>query len=320
MKKGNVMGMLAAVGLFMAAPAAAVAGGKCNVGGCPGHEVPSLEAQNIVRTVADKLIRQNPMLANSVAPGNPPKLEWRVSPVPPLNYGVMHLVVNGPNGSQVDLPLRFYVADRGLKSLVISGAFMDANGEPVDKDQVKMVMLKMPGAAPAGPKAAAEIEKKQWAVVHPGKVRVVLFTDPDCPFCDRLRPSVVRMLREHPEVGLEVYYTPLTMLHPTARAKALVLLSVPAKQRLEAEGILHNVQSDDLKVLKQALEAKGIMVSPMLEKFAARRLEEGIRIAQKAGFGNSTPIVAFVGSHDVVAGAVPYEQLVSHLKSGKGGA
>ncbi len=300
---------LALMGFFMAGSASA--GTECNVSGCPGHEAPSLEAQNVAKKVAEKMIASNAMLANAIDRSFTPTWEWRVSPVPPLNYGIMHIHVKGPNGSLMDLPLRFIVADRGLDSLVSSGAFVDVTGEPVDNDQVKITMLRMPSEKPK--QNAATIEQKKWAIVHPGKVRVVLFTDPDCPFCAQLRPSIVRMLKEHPEVQLEVYYTPLEMLHPTARAKAKVLLSVSPRSRLKAEGILHEVQSGDVAELERALRKKGINIDPGLKRLAEKRLESGIEIARKAGFGNSTPIVAFVKKRDVVTGAVPYERLVSHL-------
>lgn len=169
--------------------------------------------------------------------------------------------------------------------------------------------------APQNKNATAKLDlsNMEWAVVRPGSKPVVLFTDPECPFCNRLRPKIVRMLKEHEDVKLLVVYTPLSTIHPNARAKSKVLLSVRPSQRLRAEEILHRVNSGDEKELKDALEEKGIRIVPELAEKAEERLNQGLQFAYKIGFGTSTPVVAFIEKREAVNGDVDYNRLVSHL-------
>lgn len=308
-KKVGLLLLTLAVGGIL--PTHDAAASECNVAGCPGKEVPSLEAQRIAKEVATRMIMETPNLARNLVQGSKIELQWKVSPVPPLNFGVVYLDVRGPQNTIIHVPLRFYVADRGLDSLVISGVWLDANGKQADNEEIKVTKVETPQKDAAS--AKVDLSQLEWAVVHPGKKNVLLFTDPDCPFCARLRPKIVRMLKEHGDVKLSVIYTPLTSLHPNAWAKSKVLLSVRPAQRLRAEEILHGVNSGNEQELKDALEAKGIQIVPSLAAKAEERLNQGMQFAYKMGLGMSTPVVVFLDKRDAVNGDVDYNRLVSHL-------
>lgn len=49
---------------------------------------------------------------------------------------------------------------------------------------------------------------------------IVEYSDIDCPFCKRAKPTIDELLKEHPEYGFVYRHSPLVQLHPFAAYKA----------------------------------------------------------------------------------------------------
>ncbi|MEI8224003.1 MAG: thioredoxin domain-containing protein [bacterium] len=49
---------------------------------------------------------------------------------------------------------------------------------------------------------------------------IVEYSDIDCPFCKRAKPTIDQILKEHPEYALVYRHAPLVQLHPFAAYKA----------------------------------------------------------------------------------------------------
>lgn len=64
-------------------------------------------------------------------------------------------------------------------------------------------------------------------------VRMVEFSDYQCPFCQRSAPAVERFLANHPEVGVVYRHFPLSF-HPAAEGAALAAICAEAQGRFQA--------------------------------------------------------------------------------------
>ena len=124
-------------------------------------------------------------------------------------------------------------------------------------------------------KAVASLPLDKAIRIGSGPVRVVEFTDPDCPFCRRLE----KFFDDQPEIARKitryVFLTPIKKLHPKAEAKARWILS--QKDRAKALGSVMLEASldrkdfrvpagseDSLKVFQQAARQMGIRGTPIV--------------------------------------------------------
>jgi len=71
-----------------------------------------------------------------------------------------------------------------------------------------------------------------------GKNKLIVFSDPDCPFCQRLEADLVRL----PDTQVLVYPFPLTNLHPQARVVAESIWCSPDKQTAWRSYLLGNLR------------------------------------------------------------------------------
>jgi predicted DsbA family dithiol-disulfide isomerase len=64
------------------------------------------------------------------------------------------------------------------------------------------------------------------------KDKIVIFSDPICPFCQSYMPGILKAVKEHPDkIALFYYHFPLTMLHPEAPT------IIKATMALEKKGV-----------------------------------------------------------------------------------
>jgi len=277
-----------------------------NLSGCPGYESPSLEAQSIVELVIRKEISENVRVKLLIDKSFQAELNWRLSPVPGLNYGIYSTVVNSPQGIKYKMPFRVFVHDDGMNSLVTISGFVDGNGNSVDYKTVKV--------EPYAKLSDMKISPPQSSIISKGSVDVVVFSDPDCPVCKAMRPELERFIAKHRELNVSLIFTPIVSIHPNSRAKSLAILSVVAKQRLRAEKILESVGSGDVSVLRKTLSDQGLVVRKNLVASAKQRLIEGIKFASSLGFGNRTPIMVFPDTKNVIIGNANLSKMESKLK------
>lgn len=82
------------------------------------------------------------------------------------------------------------------------------------------------------PKQFAGLDPKliptQYAIVmgNPKATKkLYVFTDPDCPYCRQLHPILQQLVKERPDVAVNIMLYPLRQLHPQSYDKARVIIS-----------------------------------------------------------------------------------------------
>ena len=126
------------------------------------------------------------------------------------------------------------------------------------------------------------------------KKRLIVFTDPDCPFCARLHAELKKLL-ETEKVAIYVKFLPLKM-HPTAYDKARVIMQGP----------------DSAKLLDNAFSGRPIpAVTPQTP---SRGVDESMALAGRLGI-TATPTMVFPDG-TIHAGAMPAEEIEKMLAKG----
>ncbi|KJU84756.1 protein-disulfide isomerase-like protein [Candidatus Magnetobacterium bavaricum] len=56
------------------------------------------------------------------------------------------------------------------------------------------------------------------------KIKLIVFTDPECPFCKQLHEELKTLVEKRKDIGIHIILFPLTSIHPTSykKAKAIV--------------------------------------------------------------------------------------------------
>lgn len=157
----------------------------------------------------------------------------------------------------------------------------------------------------------AEMEKKQAEMIASlplekalkignGPIKVIEFTDPDCPFC---RKAEKEALAGRTDITRYVFFFPLRQMHPDAAVKAAFIASQSESDRERVFNEVFAGQYDSKKVPQFSLAAQDL-------------ISEQEKIAQKLGV-NGVP--AFYINNTLVTGAdIPkINQLLA--QAGKGG-
>ncbi len=119
-----------------------------------------------------------------------------------------------------------------------------------------------------------------------GRRKLVVFSDPDCPFCQRLE----RQIEELDNVTLYTFLYPIDSLHPQAREKAVRIWCAADRVRVWGEWMRRKVEPaqatcadhpvEQLQALGQRL---GIDATPTLFAEDGRRLEGAMTIPDLEG-------------------------------------
>jgi thiol:disulfide interchange protein DsbC len=103
------------------------------------------------------------------------------------------------------------------------------------------------------------------------KIRVILFTDPDCTYCARLHQEMKKIIEERKEVAFHIKMFPLVKIHPEAYEKAKAIAC-----------------EKSLTLLEDAYGGKPLP-KPKCETTV---VDENIRLAEKLGI-SSLPALVF---------------------------
>jgi thiol:disulfide interchange protein DsbC len=114
-----------------------------------------------------------------------------------------------------------------------------------------------------------------------GKKRLIVFTDPDCPFCARLHAELKKLVVMEPDLAIYVKMFPLKM-HPEAYGKARVILG-----------------SNSLEVLDKAFAGQKLPAPG--EKDTKEAVDETIKLGESLGI-SGTPAMIFPGG-ELVSGS-----------------
>ncbi len=165
------------------------------------------------------------------------------------------------------------------------------------------------------PVAISVPEGAPWRGARDGVVTIQVFSDFECPFCARVRPTVERLLDEYPsQVRLVWRNLPLPM-HDHAELAAEAAMEVYAQGGNDAFWAFHDLLFDHQRALSpDDLEgyAEQLGALDMVRFREALRdhrhrgaIEADVEAARATGEGLGTP--AFLIGGRVVQGAQPYE-------------
>lgn len=120
------------------------------------------------------------------------------------------------------------------------------------------------------------------------KTKLLVFSDPLCPFCVSFVPLIIDFVNKHPkDFGLYYYHLPLTTIHP--HASTLIKAIKVAKKRGEKDVILRaykqkfkNHRGKEEDVLKEFNKAFGLNITldDIKDKAINEELEEDIKVAK----------------------------------------
>ncbi len=63
--------------------------------------------------------------------------------------------------------------------------------------------------------------------VKDAPIKIVMFTDPDCPYCRMTHSNIIEYAKGRPDVALYIRLFPLVQIHPNAFRKAEILACTP---------------------------------------------------------------------------------------------
>lgn len=102
------------------------------------------------------------------------------------------------------------------------------------------------------------------------KKRVIIFTDPDCPYCKKLHAEIKEILKTNNDIAFYIKLFPLVKIHPQSYEKSRTILC-----------------SKSLNLLDDAIDGKEIPKSSC----STKALDENIKLAEKLGIGGTPAII-----------------------------
>lgn len=122
---------------------------------------------------------------------------------------------------------------------------------------------------------AKDIPLDKAFIVGKGKDKVIIFTDPDCPYCKK----VYNFLKERDDITKYIFFFPLTRLHPEAEKKAAYILCHKDNKKIYEEILSNPPQNQKINYACKQGQAL---------------LKEHLKIAQNIGI-RSTPSLFIKG-------------------------
>lgn len=177
--------------------------------------------------------------------------------------------------------------DYGKKLLMPTPIFDIASKRPVSPPPVELPVIIPKADLDKIPLANSIVMGK-----GDGALKLIVFTDPECPFCNKLHQELKRLVTLEPELTVYIKMFPLN-IHPKAYDKARVILG-----------------SNSLELLEKAFARQEL--PPPGEKDRKEPVDESIRIAESLGI-QGTPAIIFPDGR-LVAGAMQAEAIRDLLK------
>lgn len=124
------------------------------------------------------------------------------------------------------------------------------------------------------------------------KKRVIVFDDPDCPYCRRLHEDIKKVISQRNDIVFYIKLFPLVRLHPDAYRKSKSI-----------------VCEKSLKLLDDAFSGKEIPPP----KCETDQIDKNIRLAESLGISGTPTLILRDGT--VVPGYMPAERLIALIDS-----
>ncbi|MCI4625900.1 MAG: DsbC family protein [Candidatus Magnetoovum sp. WYHC-5] len=122
--------------------------------------------------------------------------------------------------------------------------------------------------------------------------KLIVFTDPECPFCKKLHGELANLIKLKTDVGIYIILYPLTKLHPDSLRKSQIILCKNSIELLEASfrgEVIDGKPDCDNKTL----------------------IDENIGVAKNLGI-SGTPSIVFPDGR-VIAGSLNVSDIISEL-------
>ena len=175
-----------------------------------------------------------------------------------------------------------------------------------------------PGSAPAAPRRIAGGEDLTRGVRLLGRadapVKIVAFSDFQCPFCSTFHQTLQRVRARHPDrVAVAYRHLPLDAIHPHARAAGLAAECAGEQGRFESYADLLFAQQDVIgqKEWRRFAEEARVPEVPSFDACMAERrwADEIDRDARMAAAMNIQVTPTFIINGTLVPGATPEADL-----------
>lgn len=145
--------------------------------------------------------------------------------------------------------------------------------------------------------------------------KILIFSDPQCPFCQDVVPDIMKAAKEHPEkIALYYYHLPLLRIHPVSDALTRVMHVAQHEGKMDVLPKIYAMKidarmTDTAKILAEVKKQTGYSVSA--EKIDAQKVKDAIRAdADAAGemMVTGTPTIYIDGKWDKMRNG--YEKLI----------
>jgi len=165
-------------------------------------------------------------------------------------------------------------------------------------------------------------DKHLFAGNKNAKHKIVIFTDPKCPFCQKKVPEIYKAVKANPETfALYYYHFPLLRIHPVSDILTRVMLIEQKKKHFDNAMKVYtlNVKYNERNATKVLAEVKKVMGISLTEKDLdakeiASELKADQKIATKA-LVSGTPTVYIDGKWD--KSRDKYKEFISNKSDSK---
>ncbi|WP_201353018.1 DsbA family protein [Hydrogenimonas urashimensis] len=138
------------------------------------------------------------------------------------------------------------------------------------------------------------------------KHKIVLFSDPLCPFCRMSVPDILKAARKHPDaIALYYYHLPLTTIHPASETLVRVMELAQKEGRMDIVEKMYKISvdpelKDEKKILEIVKKEAGYTVTPkqIHQGWIDRKLNRDRMMSRKL-LVTGTPTVFADGKKDV---------------------
>jgi len=182
-------------------------------------------------------------------------------------------------GNQNGKKVKVYL-DYGKKYAVLVNAFipLEQIGKPQVLRKIDLSQIPLTNAVVMGNPVA--------------KNKLIIFTDPDCPYCRKLHAELKDVLKKRNDIAFYIKLFPLMKLHPESYEKSRAISC-----------------KNSLKLLDDAVEGKTIPKADCDSK----KVDENIKLAEKLGIGSTPTIILPDGR--VVPGYVDAPSLLKLMET-----
>ncbi len=135
--------------------------------------------------------------------------------------------------------------------------------------------------------------------------KVVVFSDPQCPFCIDFVPGLIKDVKAHPDkVALYYYHMPLLRLHPVSETLTRVMEHLQSQGKTDEALKIYGLKidprtKDEKKILAELKKQLGIDVKP--SEIANPEYRKAVQADMKKAMSmmvRGTPTVYFDGKYD----------------------